>query len=88
MTPQEQELSQTLAQVNQDMKQFGQVLPGTRQALLNAQTGIRDFGMKADLASQGLNTLASATGAYARAVYQGNTTATASGVFSTCSSNN
>ena len=78
MTPQEQELSQTLAQVNQDMKQFGQVLPGTRQALLNAQTGIRDFGMKADLASQGLNTLASATGAYARAVYQGNTTATAS----------
>jgi muramidase (phage lysozyme) len=77
MTPQEQELSQTLAQVNQDMKQFGQVLPGTRQALLNAQTGIRDFGMKADLASQGLNTLASATGAYARAVYQGNTTATA-----------
>ena len=77
MTPQEQELSQTLAQVNQDMKQFGQVLPGTRQALLNAQTGIRDFGMKADLAAQGLNTLASATGAYARAVYQGNTTATA-----------
>ena len=78
MTPQEQELSQTLAQVNQDMKQFGQVLPGTRQALLNAQTGIRDFGTKADLAAQGLNTLASATGAYARAVYQGNTTATAS----------
>jgi muramidase (phage lysozyme) len=77
MTPQEQELSQTLAQVNQDMKQFGAVLPQTRQALLNAQTGIRDFGMKADLASQGLNTLASATGAYARAVYQGNTTATA-----------
>ena len=77
MTPQEQELSQTLAQVNQDMKQFGQVLPSTRQALLNAQTGIRDFGMKADLAAQGLNTLASATGAYARAVYQGNTTATA-----------
>jgi muramidase (phage lysozyme) len=77
MTPQEQELSQTLAQVNQDMKQFGQVLPGTRQALLNAQTGIRDFGMKADLASQGLSTLAAATGAYARAVYQGNTTATA-----------
>ena len=77
MTPQEQELSQTLAQVNQDMKQFGQVLPGTRQALLNAQTGIRDFGTKADLAAQGLNTLASATGAYARAVYQGNTTATA-----------
>jgi muramidase (phage lysozyme) len=77
MTPQEQELSQTLAQVNQDMKQFGQVLPGTRQALLNAQTGIRDFGMKADLASQGLSTLAAATGAYARAVYQGNTSATA-----------
>jgi len=77
MTPQEQELSQTLAQVNQDMKQFGQVLPGTRQALLNAQTGIRDFGMKTDLAAQGLNTLASATGAYARAVYQGNTSATA-----------
>jgi muramidase (phage lysozyme)/uncharacterized membrane-anchored protein YhcB (DUF1043 family) len=78
MTPQEQELSQTLAQVNQDMKQFGQVLPGTRQALLNAQTGIRDFGMKADLASQGLSNLAAATGAYAQAVYQGNTTATAS----------
>ena len=77
MTPQEQELSQTLAQVNQDMKQFGQVLPSTRQALLNAQTGIRDFGTKADLAAQGLNTLASATGAYAQAVYQGNTTATA-----------
>jgi muramidase (phage lysozyme) len=77
MTPQEQELSQTLAQVNQDMKQFGQVLPGTRQALLNAQTGIRNFGMKADLASQGLSTLAAATGAYTRAVYQGNTTATA-----------
>lgn len=77
MTPQEQELSQTLAQVNQDMKQFGQVLPQTRQALLNAQTGIRDFGMKADLAAAGLNTLASATGAYAQAVYQGNTSATA-----------
>jgi muramidase (phage lysozyme) len=59
------------------MKQFGQVLPGTRQALLNAQTGIRNFGMKADLASQGLSTLAAATGAYTRAVYQGNTTATA-----------
>jgi muramidase (phage lysozyme) len=33
--------------------------------------------MKADLASQGLSTLAAATGAYARAVYQGNTSATA-----------
>jgi len=77
MTPQEQELSQTLAQVNQDMKQFGAVLPQTRQALLNAQTGVRDFGMKADLAAAGLSSLASATGAYARAVYQGNTSATA-----------
>lgn len=66
-----QELAELLAEQNRQYKELGFVLPQTRQKLLDAQTGIKNFGDKATTAAKTLQALGAAATAYAGEMYRG-----------------
>lgn len=70
MTP-EENLARITEEVNQQLRQFGYILPETNQRLLEAQTGIKNFGFGVDVATKTLGGLADAVGDYTRAMYRG-----------------
>ena len=70
MTP-EENLARITEEVNEQMRRFGHILPDTSQRLLEAQTGIQNFGFKTQMATQTLGSLASAVGDYTKAMYRG-----------------
>jgi len=70
MTP-EENLARITEEVNEQMRRFGHILPDTSQRLLEAQTGIQNFGFKTQMATQTLGNLASAVGDYTKAMYRG-----------------
>lgn len=70
MTP-EENLARITEEVNEQMRRFGHILPETGQRLLEAQTGITNFGFKTQMATQTLGSLADAVGDYTRAMYRG-----------------
>lgn len=72
-----QELAELLAEQNRQYKELGFVLPQTRQKLLDAQTGIKNFELKATTAAKTLQALGAAATAYAGAMYRGEQGATA-----------
>ena len=65
------ELAELLAEQNRQYKELGFVLPQTRQKLLDAQTGIKNFGAMATTAAKTLQALGAAATAYAGEMYRG-----------------
>lgn len=70
MTP-EENLARITEEVNEQMRRFGYILPETNQRLLEAQTGIQNFGFKVQIATGIMGNLAEAVGDYTRAMYRG-----------------
>jgi hypothetical protein len=70
MTP-EENLARITEEVNEQMRRFGYILPETSQKLLEAQTGIQNFGFKVQVATSIMGNLADAVGDYTRAMYRG-----------------
>jgi hypothetical protein len=70
MTP-EENLARITEEVNEQMRRFGYILPETSQKLLEAQTGIQNFGFKVQIATGIMGNLADAVGDYTRAMYRG-----------------
>jgi len=70
MTP-EENLARITEEVNEQMRRFGYILPETNQRLLEAQTGISNFGFKVQVAANIMGNLADAVGDYTRAMYRG-----------------
>ena len=70
MTP-EENLARITEEVNEQMRRFGYILPETNQRLLEAQTGIQNFGFKVQIATGIMGNLADAVGDYTRAMYRG-----------------
>jgi len=70
MTP-EENLARITEEVNEQMRRFGYILPETNQRLLEAQTGIQNFGFKVQMATGIMGNLADAVGDYTRAMYRG-----------------
>ena len=70
MTP-EENLARITEEVNEQMRRFGYILPETSQKLLEAQTGISNFGFKVQIATNIMGNLADAVGDYTRAMYRG-----------------
>lgn len=70
MTP-EENLARITEEVNEQMRRFGYILPETNQRLLEAQTGISNFGFKVQVATNIMGNLADAVGDYTRAMYRG-----------------
>ena len=70
MTP-EENLARITEEVNEQMRRFGYILPETSQKLLEAQTGIQNFGFKVQIATNIMGNLADAVGDYTRAMYRG-----------------
>jgi len=70
MTP-EENLARITEEVNEQMRKFGYILPETNQRLLEAQTGIQNFGFKVQIATGIMGNLAEAVGDYTRAMYRG-----------------
>ncbi len=70
MTP-EENLARITEEVNEQMRRFGYILPETSQKLLEAQTGIQNFGFKVQVATGIMGNLADAVGDYTRAMYRG-----------------
>jgi len=70
MTP-EENLARITEEVNEQMRRFGYILPETNQRLLEAQTGIQNFGFKVQMATSIMGNLADAVGDYTRAMYRG-----------------
>ena len=61
MTP-EENLARITEEVNEQMRRFGYILPETNQKLLEAQTGIQNFGFKVQIATGIMGNLAEAVG--------------------------
>jgi septation ring formation regulator EzrA len=59
MTP-EENLARITEEVNEQMRRFGYILPETNQRLLEAQTGIQNFGFKVQIATGIMGNLAEA----------------------------
>jgi hypothetical protein len=70
MTP-EENLARITEEVNEQMRRFGYILPETSQRLLEAQTGIQNFGFKVQMATSVMGNLADAVGDYTKAMYRG-----------------
>ena len=70
MTP-EENLARITEEVNEQMRRFGYILPETSQRLLEAQSGIQNFGFKVQIATGIMGNLADAVGDYTRAMYRG-----------------
>ena len=70
MTP-EENLARITEEVNEQMRRFGYILPDTSQRLLEAQTGIQNFGFKVQMATNFMGSLAAAVGDYTKAMYRG-----------------
>lgn len=70
MTP-EENLARITEEVNEQMRRFGYILPETNQRLLEAQTGIQNFGFKVQIATSIMGSLADAVGDYTKAMYRG-----------------
>ena len=70
MTP-EENLARITEEVNEQMRRFGYILPETSQKLLEAQTGISNFGFKVQIATNIMGNLADAVGDYTKAMYRG-----------------
>ena len=70
MTP-EENLARITEEVNEQMRRFGYILPETNQRLLEAQTGIQNFGFKVQMATNIMGNLAAAVGDYTKAMYRG-----------------
>ena len=70
MTP-EENLARITEEVNEQMRRFGYILPETNQKLLEAQTGIQNFGFKVQVATGIMGNLVEAVGDYTRAMYRG-----------------
>jgi hypothetical protein len=70
MTP-EENLARITEEVNEQMRRFGYILPETNQRLLEAQTGIQNFGFKVQIATGIMGNLADAVGDYTQAMYRG-----------------
>ena len=70
MTP-EENLARITEEVNEQMRRFGYILPETNQRLLEAQTGIQNFGFKVQVATGIMGNLVEAVGDYTRAMYRG-----------------
>lgn len=70
MTP-EENLARITEEVNEQMRRFGYILPETNQRLLEAQTGIQNFGFKVQIATSIMGNLADAVGDYTKAMYRG-----------------
>ena len=70
MTP-EENLARITEEVNEQMRRFGYILPETNQRLLEAQTGIQNFGFKVQIATGIMGNLADAVGDYTKAMYRG-----------------
>ena len=70
MTP-EENLARITEEVNEQMRRFGYILPETNARLLEAQTGISNFGFKVQVATGIMGNLADAVGDYTRAMYRG-----------------
>ena len=70
MTP-EENLARITEEVNEQMRRFGYILPETSQRLLEAQTGIQNFGFKVQMATNVMGNLADAVGDYTKAMYRG-----------------
>ena len=70
MTP-EENLARITEEVNEQMRRFGYILPETNQRLLEAQTGIQNFGFKVQMATSVMGNLADAVGDYTKAMYRG-----------------
>ena len=70
MTP-EENLARITEEVNEQMRRFGYILPETSQRLLEAQTGIQNFGFKVQIATNVMGNLASAVGDYTKVMYRG-----------------
>ena len=71
MAEQDREHAELLERVNRELALFGHVTTETAEALSYAQTGIRNFKGKMDAATGAVGALASAFGAYNKAVYKG-----------------
>jgi hypothetical protein len=70
MTP-EENLARITEEVNEQMRRFGYILPETNRRLLEAQTGIQNFGFKVQIATSVMGNLADAVGDYTKAMYRG-----------------
>ena len=70
MTP-EENLARITEEVNEQMRRFGYILPETNQRLLEAQSGIQNFGFKVQIATGIMGNLADAVGDYTKAMYRG-----------------
>ena len=70
MTP-EENLARITEEVNEQMRRFGYILPDTNQRLLEAQTGIQNFGFKVQIATGIITNLSEAVGDYTKAMYRG-----------------
>ena len=70
MTP-EENLARITEEVNEQMRRVGYILPETSQRLLEAQTGIQNFGFKVQMATSVMGNLADAVGDYTKAMYRG-----------------
>ena len=70
MTP-EENLARITEEVNEQMRRFGYILPETSQKLLEAQSGIQNFGFKVQIATNIMGNLADAVGDYTKAMYRG-----------------
>jgi len=70
MTP-EENLARITEEVNEQMRRFGYILPETNQRLLEAQTGVQNFGFKVQMATSVMGNLAEAVGDYTKAMYRG-----------------
>jgi hypothetical protein len=70
MTP-EENLARITEEVNEQMRRFGYILPETSQRLLEAQTGIQNFGFKVQMATSVMGNLADAVGDYTKVMYRG-----------------
>jgi hypothetical protein len=58
-------------QINEEMQKFGRVLPDTQARLMDAQTGIKNFSFKVDVATKTVGKLGDAVANTAKAMYNG-----------------
>jgi len=68
----EQEYSELLAQANRELAVYGEISQNTQQALLDAQTGVKDFSQRvAGPAKKAVSDLGAVVGRTATAMYRG-----------------
>lgn len=71
MANKEEELAAATDEVIRNLQQFGYVLPATQARLMDAQTSIKNFGFKVDVATKTVGKLGDAVANTAKAMYNG-----------------